>query len=257
MWTRRAGAFVGIFATSAAGALAQPAVVGGRLAEPSCPVTTPNGSTPEGQSGFNHGNGVLWVNLWWPSGEILAGTAPDGSIAATIQPDGSIYAKIGWWRGISGRLSIEGSRIDGYSRPLRAEVSDGYGPHGFQPSGLTFPAEGCWRITGRLADASLTFVVRVRKLVVDLTSSVGPGRAITLKTAGGHRVTTLQAGLYRIAVLDRSRRDNFHLRGPGVDRKTGVRFRGRVRWLVKLRPGRYLYRSDRCRALRRTFRVNG
>lgn len=259
-WGRRAGIFVGIFATSAGAALAQLAVAGSGLPGATCPVTTPNGSMPEGQRGFNHGNGALWVALWWPSGEILGGTAPDGSMAAIIRPDGSIYAKTGWWRGISGRLSVEGERIDAYSPPLRARVSDGYGERGFQPVGLTFPTEGCWRITGRLGDTTLTFVVRVRKLHTNapvLTSSVAPRRTITLQTSEGQRVTTLATGLYRILVIDRSRADNFHLLGPGIDKRTGVRFRGRVRWTVQFVGGRYVYKSDRHNALQRTFIVYG
>ena len=31
----------------------------------------------------------------------------------------------------------------------------------FQVSGITFPTDGCWEITGRLGDASLNFVVLV------------------------------------------------------------------------------------------------
>jgi hypothetical protein len=44
---------------------------------------------------------------------------------------------------------------------LRADVPDGYGTTGFQVSGLIFPTGGCWEVTGRLGDASLTFVTFV------------------------------------------------------------------------------------------------
>ena len=48
--------------------------------------------------------------------------------------------------------------------PLRAEIPDGYSATGFQPSGVIFPTEGCWQVTGKVADASVTFVTRVVKL---------------------------------------------------------------------------------------------
>ena len=46
--------------------------------------------------------------------------------------------KFGWWRGISGRLSIQGRRLDASAPLLGAEVSDGYGDRGFQASGVIF-----------------------------------------------------------------------------------------------------------------------
>jgi hypothetical protein len=58
-------------------------------------------------------------------------------------------------------LSIGGQRLDTSAPPLRAEVSDDYGDQGFVPSSLHFPSEGCWEVTGRLGDASLTFVTFV------------------------------------------------------------------------------------------------
>jgi hypothetical protein len=89
--------------------------------------------------------------------------------------------------------------------------------------------------------------------VVALTGAVGPRRTISLKSAAGARVTSVATGLFRITVRDRSRADNFHLSGPGVDKKTGVGFRGAVRWIVELSAGRYVYKSDRHKALRATF----
>ncbi len=90
-----------------------------------------------------------------------------------------------------------------------------------------------------------------------LTGSVGPGRTISLRFAGGGRVTVL-AGTDNVAVTvnDRSRTDNFHLIGKGVNKATGVRFRGRVVWNLGLVPGKYVYRSDKHRALRRSFIVS-
>ena len=88
-----------------------------------------------------------------------------------------------------------------------------------------------------------------------LTAAVGPGKTITLRTGSGARVKTLSAGRYRVTVRDRSARDNLHLTGPGVNRRTGVRFRGTVRWTLVLRAGTYRYRSDATGKLRGSFRV--
>ncbi|HZC28402.1 MAG TPA: hypothetical protein VE269_01580 [Gaiellaceae bacterium] len=89
-----------------------------------------------------------------------------------------------------------------------------------------------------------------------LSGSVGPGRKIALRSANGATLTLL-AGTTNVVVrvTDRSRVDNFHLRGPGVDRATGRRFRGRVTWRLTLRPGSYVYRSDAHASLRGTFTV--
>lgn len=136
-------------------------------AERSCPVTLPNRSVSHGASGFtaasfNYGNASVRVSLW-PQGKLVAGPLPDGSSWADIKPDGSIEAKLGWWRGVEGKLAIRGKRLDASAPPLRAYVPAGYGNTGFQATGITFPTEGCWRIVGRVGRASLTFVVMVVK----------------------------------------------------------------------------------------------
>jgi hypothetical protein len=62
------------------------------------------------------------------------------------------------------------------------------------------------------------------------------------------------AGRYRLAVLDGSRRANFHLAGSGVNRRTGLRFTGRKTWTVQLVRGSYRFGSDP-KPLRGTLRV--
>jgi plastocyanin len=89
---------------------------------------------------------------------------------------------------------------------------------------------------------------------VALTASVGPRRTISLRDADG-KVKTLAAGPVVLTVNDRSKADNFHLTGAGVNRKTGVAFRGKATWRLTLQPGRYTYRSDKHRAMRGTFTV--
>lgn len=89
---------------------------------------------------------------------------------------------------------------------------------------------------------------------VRLTGSVGPRRTISLRNAQG-KLTTIEAGAVVVTVNDRTRVDNFHLTGPGVNRKTGVAFRGRLTWRLTLQPGRYTYRSDKRKNLLGRFTV--
>jgi hypothetical protein len=54
----------------------------------------------------------------------------------------------------------------------------------------------------------------------------------------------VRAGRYRVLVQDRSRRANFHLAGRGVNRRSGMRFKGSATWTVRLARGTYRFGSD-------------
>lgn len=117
-----------------------------------CPITRPNGSAPPGST-FGaefHGNGALWVGVW-----------PGNVVVWQSERDGSIEAKFGWWREARGKLRIQGRRLDGAAPPLTARIPDGYGDAGFQATGIKFPTEGCWEVTGSVGNARLAFVTRV------------------------------------------------------------------------------------------------
>lgn len=88
-----------------------------------------------------------------------------------------------------------------------------------------------------------------------LNGKVGPRVTISLKTASGATAKSVKAGTYKLAVKDATKKDNFHLLGPGVNKKTGVKFRGGATWTVKLKVGKYTYRSDSHKKLRRTLKV--
>jgi plastocyanin len=88
-----------------------------------------------------------------------------------------------------------------------------------------------------------------------LNGKVGPKVTISLKTASGATAKSVKAGTYKLAVKDATKKDNFHLLGPGVNKKTGVKFRGGATWTVKLKVGKYTYRSDAHKKLRRTLKV--
>jgi plastocyanin len=76
-----------------------------------------------------------------------------------------------------------------------------------------------------------------------LTGEVGPGFSIEVKKAGKD-LKTIKAGTYRIKVEDKASIHNFHLVGPGLNKKTGVSFKGETTWTIKLKPGRYTYQCD-------------
>lgn len=124
-----------------------------------CPVTKPGQAPAEiGDQLFGSssafGNEYLWVGGLGSDGVILADSR-------FVEADGSIGWKFGWWRIASGDLTISGRRLDAPAPPLRAIVPTGYGSSGFQASGVSFPTEGCWGVTGSVGDSALTFVTFV------------------------------------------------------------------------------------------------
>ena len=76
-----------------------------------------------------------------------------------------------------------------------------------------------------------------------LVGTVGPGFTITLKQAG-KAVTKLKAGTYTITVQDKANIHDFHLSGPGVNKKTSVTGLGTTTWKVTLKKGTYKYVCD-------------
>src|SRR5206468_10917889 len=90
-----------------------------------------------------------------------------------------------------------------------------------------------------------------------LTALVGPGRTLSLQDAFNLKVKQIVSDHYVITVKDRSKTDNLRLRGPGVNKATGVAFRGTVRWPLTLKEGVYTFSSDARRSVRRSIRVTG
>jgi plastocyanin len=79
-----------------------------------------------------------------------------------------------------------------------------------------------------------------------LVGTVGPGFTISLRTPAGRTVKSLKAGRYAITVRDRASNHNFHLVGAGVNRKTGVAYRGTTTkaWAVRLKKGTLRWLCD-------------
>ena len=91
--------------------------------------------------------------------------------------------------------------------------------------------------------AAALFLVPAWGSTTRLTGEVGPGFTVEV-TKGGKDLKTIKAGTYRIKVEDKAAIHNFHLFGPGLNKKTGVSFKGETTWTIKLKPGRYTYQCD-------------
>jgi hypothetical protein len=137
----------------------------------SCPATLRGaGGPPPGLAGRTppswfpqtpgwHGNGFLWTGI------PLGGTfVPQPQ---QFQPDGSVLTKLYWLAaGVHGDLTLRGERLDATSPPLVVHRVNRGTMTGFRGSGtwatpVTFPSEGCWRLTARVRDISLSYVVKV------------------------------------------------------------------------------------------------
>ncbi len=151
-------AIVALIPTGAANSPATPAATPGI-----CPVTQPITSGeppakiggPRGPGGY--WNDALWTNLWMWGEDGVRLPVDD----LHVSENGIYQLKWAWYRFKDGKLEITGRRLDGPSKPLEAWIPDGYGESGFQVTGISFPTAGCWEVTGRLGDDTLTFVVWV------------------------------------------------------------------------------------------------
>jgi plastocyanin len=76
-----------------------------------------------------------------------------------------------------------------------------------------------------------------------LKGTVGPGFTITL-TQNGAKVTKLKAGTYIFKIADKSNIHDFHLTGPGVNKKTSVGAVTTATWKLKLTKGTYKFVCD-------------
>ncbi|HEY6359000.1 MAG TPA: hypothetical protein VIX35_12180 [Vicinamibacterales bacterium] len=129
-----------------------------------CEVTKPNGvmAGAEEVNPHSYGNQRLSVGPFglWPDGTVVF--RPDGP--GFMTRDGSLGMKFGWTRRASGKLKIEGRRLDAPAPPLRAEIGSDNQDSGFVATSLVFSTPGCWEVTGRVGDASVTFVTMVTKI---------------------------------------------------------------------------------------------
>ncbi|MDX6493000.1 MAG: hypothetical protein QOH02_935 [Gaiellaceae bacterium] len=89
-----------------------------------------------------------------------------------------------------------------------------------------------------------------------LVGEVGPSFSIEVKN-NGTDLKTIKHGVHKFKIEDKSPFHNFHLKGPGVDKKTSVAFKGDTTWTVTLKKGTYTYQCDphAKRGMKGTFKV--
>jgi plastocyanin len=93
------------------------------------------------------------------------------------------------------------------------------------------------------AGVATVFLAAANAATPVLHAEVGPGFKIEVEKAGKD-VKRLKAGTYTVKVEDKASIHNFHLIGPGVNKKTTVGFVGKRTWTVTLKPGKYTYQCD-------------
>jgi hypothetical protein len=127
----------------------------------SCPVTIPNGDKPLGQPRTVrwHGNGLLWAAWLSPTG--VEDVPPE-----RVGTDGAIGNKLFWATSPATRPpALSGQRLDAAAPPLRVLGANmGSFAGATKPSwatGVVFPTAGCWRLTARVGDVTLTYVVEL------------------------------------------------------------------------------------------------
>jgi hypothetical protein len=82
------------------------------------------------------------------------------------------------------------------------------------------------------------------KLPPRLTVVLSSAGAVSLKNAQGQAVTQLSSGRYTLSISVESKRGDFRLTGPMINRRTRPHFSGVVLWGVHLLPGTYRYLND-------------
>jgi plastocyanin len=90
-------------------------------------------------------------------------------------------------------------------------------------------------VAGALA---LTAAVPAATTAGKLTATVGPGFTIKMSAK------TAKRGVYKITVRDLSSIHNFHLVGPGVNKKTSVAGVKTTTWTLTLKKGTYRFVCD-------------
>jgi len=156
---------------------AAPAVAAStRQVDIACEVTMPNGIGIGGESRLGvHGNGRIQVGLWL-DGVTLIGRQSRGS--AFVTSAGELGTHFLWRRDIPGPMTLSGRRLDGPAPPMRSFIHDPDTMDGFLSTSAMFPTAGCWEVTGRVGQTSLTFVTQVVQVGDELPSRHDPGEPI-------------------------------------------------------------------------------
>lgn len=135
------------------------------VAKSSCPVTTPSeqpASLPTNtdyEGRFWYGTPALWTNL-----------PADGVWSALPHDKAGFVQKTVFWRERfdaasepKPALTVSGHRLDASAPKFSfSDATHGFDETGdFMLIGISIPTEGCWKITAKYKDASLSYVVLV------------------------------------------------------------------------------------------------
>jgi hypothetical protein len=90
---------------------------------------------------------------------------------------------------------------------------------------------------------------------VKLSAKIGEVGPPALTTLSGRKVTKLVAGKYTVVAKDTTTHHNFHLRGPGVNKTTGIAAKRTYTWKLSLRRGTYTYLDDAKPTVKKSFKV--
>jgi hypothetical protein len=140
------------------------------LAAPaSCPVTRPLPRAVPPPQLHAIDNFTYYLHGWYGNTALWVGVPVQGVLPAA-RPFGTPWAasewgtKFPWWPVIPGKLTIAARRLDGPSAGFHARFGGpaSIGRSRFIPSGLYWPAPGCWQVTATISGHSLTFVTWVR-----------------------------------------------------------------------------------------------
>jgi hypothetical protein len=123
----------------------------------SCPVTPPNGVAPDGvqPAGSFYGNGTLAVRV------------PADGILRSREPDGKLFEKMLWVGGsVRDTLRVAYRRLEVSAPAIRAVTVAGTlsGYNGPSWASRMYFDPGCWEITGRVGNASLSLVLAVARV---------------------------------------------------------------------------------------------
>lgn len=84
---------------------------------------------------------------------------------------------------------------------------------------------------------AIPFAASALAAATPLTGTVGPGFTISMKKP-------TKAGAYKLTVNDKADIHNFHITGPGVNKKTSVGGKGTTTWTLTFRKGTYKFVCD-------------
>lgn len=138
------------------------------VAPAGCPVTRPLPHAVPPPQLHALDNFAYYLHGWYGNATLWVGVPVQGVLPA-MRPVGTPWAardwgtKFPWWPAVTGTLTIAAHRLDGPSAGFHAQTSgpSSIGNSRFIPSGLYWPAPGCWQVTGTISGHSLTFVTWV------------------------------------------------------------------------------------------------